>query len=89
MIGYLADVDELAPVVDDAGQEPVLLELGHPVYGLLRLEMELGREVLQQHHLGLLDVVDKLQQPEISINYQQGSRQVVPSVQFFASRLVL
>merc|ERR1719410_2695986 len=58
----LADVDKLASVIYHACQQPVLLQLCDPVYGLLCLEMELRGKVLQQHNLGLLDVVDELEQ---------------------------
>ena len=34
--------------------------------------MELGGEVLQQHHLGLLDVVDELQQPVLLVTLVLG-----------------
>lgn len=52
-----ADVDELPPVVNDPGQQPVLLQLVNPLNGFLGLQLELSCQVFQQHNLAVAQSV--------------------------------
>ena len=51
--------------------------------------MELGGQVLQQHHLGLLDVVDELQQPVLLVALVLGVAALALDREGCLERLVL